>query len=111
MKYRTIGTDPKTSREVSVLSLGTMTFGGVGKFKSVGSLDVSEARDVVDCQSDPVPVVDSDRRDGAIAEAAVCISFSKPVNSSFASERSRLSIRAESAITWSRSFCCASERN
>jgi hypothetical protein len=27
MKYRTIGTDPKTSREVSVLSLGTMHFG------------------------------------------------------------------------------------
>jgi aryl-alcohol dehydrogenase-like predicted oxidoreductase len=27
MKYRTIGTDPKTQREVSVLSLGTMHFG------------------------------------------------------------------------------------
>jgi aryl-alcohol dehydrogenase-like predicted oxidoreductase len=27
MKYRTIGTDPKTRREVSVLSLGTMHFG------------------------------------------------------------------------------------
>ena len=27
MKYRTIGTDPKTCREVSVLSLGTMHFG------------------------------------------------------------------------------------
>jgi aryl-alcohol dehydrogenase-like predicted oxidoreductase len=27
MKYRTIGTDPKTRREVSVLSLGAMRFG------------------------------------------------------------------------------------
>src|ERR1700728_4987043 len=27
MKYRTMGTDPKTRREVSVLSLGTMHFG------------------------------------------------------------------------------------
>ena len=27
MKYRTIGTDPKTGREVSVLSLGAMHFG------------------------------------------------------------------------------------
>jgi aryl-alcohol dehydrogenase-like predicted oxidoreductase len=27
MKYRTIGTDPNTRREVSVLSLGTMHFG------------------------------------------------------------------------------------
>jgi Aldo/keto reductase family len=27
MKYRTIGTDPQTRREVSVLSLGTMHFG------------------------------------------------------------------------------------
>ena len=27
MKYRTIGTDPKTRREVSVLSLGAMLFG------------------------------------------------------------------------------------
>jgi len=27
MKYRTIGTDPKTRREVSVLALGTMHFG------------------------------------------------------------------------------------
>jgi aryl-alcohol dehydrogenase-like predicted oxidoreductase len=27
MKYRTIGADPKTRREVSVLSLGTMRFG------------------------------------------------------------------------------------
>ena len=27
MRYRTIGTDPKTRREVSVLSLGAMRFG------------------------------------------------------------------------------------
>ena len=27
MKYRTIGSDPKTRREVSVLSLGAMHFG------------------------------------------------------------------------------------
>ncbi|MZF90949.1 aldo/keto reductase [Streptomyces sp. SID5643] len=29
MKYRTIGTDPRTRREVSVLALGTMLFGSV----------------------------------------------------------------------------------
>jgi aryl-alcohol dehydrogenase-like predicted oxidoreductase len=29
MKYRTIGTDPKTRREVSVLALGAMLFGSV----------------------------------------------------------------------------------
>ncbi|NUP03456.1 MAG: aldo/keto reductase, partial [Nonomuraea sp.] len=27
MRYRTIGTDPKTRRDVSVLSLGAMMFG------------------------------------------------------------------------------------
>jgi hypothetical protein len=34
MKYRTMGTDPKTRREVSVLSLGTMHFGTAGKAKT-----------------------------------------------------------------------------
>ena len=43
--------------------------------------------------------------------AAACMSLSKSVNSWFASEMSRLCMRIESAFTWSRSFCCASERN
>jgi aryl-alcohol dehydrogenase-like predicted oxidoreductase len=40
MKYRTIGTDPKTRREVSVLSLGTMHFGtATGEAASFEILD------------------------------------------------------------------------
>src|SRR5580700_6162698 len=40
MKYRTIGTDPKTRREVSVLSLGTMHFGTrTGEAASFAILD------------------------------------------------------------------------
>ena len=40
MKYRTIGTDPKTRREVSVLSLGTMHFGtATGEAASFAILD------------------------------------------------------------------------
>jgi len=40
MKYRTIGTDPKTRREVSVLSLGAMRFGTTtGEATSFAILD------------------------------------------------------------------------
>src|SRR6266571_5025809 len=40
VKYRTIGTDPKTRREVSVLSLGTMHFGtATGEATSFAILD------------------------------------------------------------------------
>ena len=40
MKYRTIGTDPKTRREVSVLSLGAMRFGtATGEAASFAILD------------------------------------------------------------------------
>jgi aryl-alcohol dehydrogenase-like predicted oxidoreductase len=40
MKYRTIGTDPKTQREVSVISLGTMHFGtATDEATSFGILD------------------------------------------------------------------------
>jgi aryl-alcohol dehydrogenase-like predicted oxidoreductase len=40
MKYRTIGTDPRTRREVSVLSLGTMHFGtATGEAASFAILD------------------------------------------------------------------------
>ena len=49
--------------------------------------------------------------EGAMAVAAACMSLSKSVNSWLAADISRLCMRADSAITWSRSFCCASERN
>ncbi len=47
MKYRTIGTDPKTRREVSVLSLGAMHFGtatdGVRGSKAITYVILSSA--------------------------------------------------------------------
>ena len=57
MEYRLLG---KSGLKVSALSLGTMTFGGVGKFKSVGSLDVSEAREQIDiCLDAGVNLIDT----------------------------------------------------
>ena len=41
MEYRQLG---KSGLRVSVLSLGTMTFGGCGDFSKVGSTDVDAAR-------------------------------------------------------------------
>lgn len=41
MEYRQLG---RSGLFVSVLSMGTMTFGGVGKFAHVGSVQVDEAR-------------------------------------------------------------------
>src|SRR5580698_6426455 len=45
MEYRTLG---KSGLRVSVLTMGTMTFGGRGGFADVGSTDVDEARRQVD---------------------------------------------------------------
>ncbi|OWY11266.1 aldo/keto reductase [Thioclava sp. F42-5] len=45
MKYRTLG---RSGLKVSVLTMGTFTFGGAGAFKAVGAQGVSEARKLVD---------------------------------------------------------------
>ena len=45
MEYRTLG---KSGLRVSVLTMGTMTFGGRGPFANVGSTDVAEASRQVD---------------------------------------------------------------
>src|SRR5262245_3922634 len=45
MEYRQLG---RSGLRVSVLSMGTMTFGGRGDFANVGSTDVAEARRQVD---------------------------------------------------------------
>lgn len=45
MKYRTLG---RTGLKVSVLTMGTFTFGGRGDFAMVGNQGVSEARRLVD---------------------------------------------------------------
>jgi aryl-alcohol dehydrogenase-like predicted oxidoreductase len=45
MEYRTLG---RSGLRVSVLTMGTMTFGGRGGFADVGSTDVDEARRQVD---------------------------------------------------------------
>jgi aryl-alcohol dehydrogenase-like predicted oxidoreductase len=45
MEYRQLG---YTGLRVSVLALGTMTFGGRGKFALVGEIEVDEARRIVD---------------------------------------------------------------
>ena len=45
MDYRQLG---HSGLKVSVLTMGTMTFGGGGKFANVGSTDVDTAREQVD---------------------------------------------------------------
>ena len=45
MEYRLLG---HSGVKVSVLSLGTMTFGGKGNFAKTGSTDVSGARHQID---------------------------------------------------------------
>jgi aryl-alcohol dehydrogenase-like predicted oxidoreductase len=49
MKYRQLG---YTGLRVSELALGTMTFGGQGKFAYVGTTEVEEARRIVDVAID-----------------------------------------------------------
>src|SRR5215471_14700354 len=57
MEYRTLG---KSGLRVSVLTMGTMTFGGRGGFAQVGSTDVDEARRQVDmCLDAGVNLIDT----------------------------------------------------
>ena len=49
MRYRLLG---GTGLKVSVLTLGTMTFGGVGDFRQVGSTTVDQARRLLDLCAD-----------------------------------------------------------
>jgi aryl-alcohol dehydrogenase-like predicted oxidoreductase len=57
MEYRTLGT---SGLRVSVLTMGTMTFGGKGDFANVGSTGVDEARRQVDmCLDAGVNLIDT----------------------------------------------------
>jgi aryl-alcohol dehydrogenase-like predicted oxidoreductase len=57
MEYRALG---QSGLRVSVLTMGTMTFGGSGSFKNVGSTDVQEARRQVDmCLDAGVNLIDT----------------------------------------------------
>ena len=57
MEYRALG---RSGLRVSVLTLGTMTFGGKGAFADVGSTDVDEARRQLDmCLDAGVNLVDT----------------------------------------------------
>jgi aryl-alcohol dehydrogenase-like predicted oxidoreductase len=57
MQYRQLG---KSGLRVSVISLGTMTFGGLGGFSNVGATDVAEARHILDrCMEAGVNLVDT----------------------------------------------------
>jgi aryl-alcohol dehydrogenase-like predicted oxidoreductase len=67
MEYRALG---KSGLRVSVLTMGTMTFGGRGPFKNVGSTDVAEARRQVDiCLDAGVNLIDTaDVYSGGLSE-------------------------------------------
>jgi aryl-alcohol dehydrogenase-like predicted oxidoreductase len=57
MQYRTLG---RSGLRVSVLTMGTMTFGGTGGFADVGSTDVEEAERQVDmCLDAGVNLIDT----------------------------------------------------
>ena len=57
MEYRSLG---QSGLKVSVLALGTMTFGGIGKFNAVGSTDMVGARRQIDmCLDAGVNLVDT----------------------------------------------------
>ena len=57
MEYRALG---NSGLMVSVLTMGTMTFGGTGQFAKVGSTDVEEARRQVDmCLEAGVNLIDT----------------------------------------------------
>ncbi|TCV99800.1 aldo/keto reductase [Biostraticola tofi] len=57
MEYRQLG---RSGLKVSVLSLGTMTFGGKGKFAKVGDTGVAEARRQIDiCLEAGVNLIDT----------------------------------------------------
>jgi aryl-alcohol dehydrogenase-like predicted oxidoreductase len=67
MEYRALG---KSGLRVSVLTMGTMTFGGRGSFASVGSTDVAQASRQVDmCLDAGVNLIDTaDVYSGGLAE-------------------------------------------
>jgi len=57
MQYRQLG---RSGLRVSAVSLGTMTFGGLGGFSNVGATDVAEARRILDrCVEAGVNLVDT----------------------------------------------------
>ncbi len=70
MEYRTLG---RSGLRVSVLTLGTMTFGGRGDFAAVGSTDVTQARRQVDqCLDTGVNLIDTaDVYSGGLSEEIV----------------------------------------
>jgi aryl-alcohol dehydrogenase-like predicted oxidoreductase len=67
MEYRTLG---KSGLRISVLTMGTMTFGGRGGFAQVGSTDVDQARRQVDmCLDAGINLIDTaDVYSGGLAE-------------------------------------------
>ena len=67
MEYRTLG---KSGLRISVLTMGTMTFGGRGGFRAVGATDVVAARRHVDlCLDAGVNLIDTaDVYSGGLAE-------------------------------------------
>jgi aryl-alcohol dehydrogenase-like predicted oxidoreductase len=57
MEYRILG---RSGLKVSTVTLGTMTFGGAGKFASVGNVDVPQARKIIDyCVEQGVNLIDT----------------------------------------------------
>jgi aryl-alcohol dehydrogenase-like predicted oxidoreductase len=70
MEYRTLG---KSGLRISVLTMGTMTFGGRGGFASVGSTGADQARRQVDmCLEAGVNLIDTaDVYSGGLAEEIV----------------------------------------
>src|SRR6266545_7924780 len=70
MEYRALG---NSGLKLSVLTMGTMTFGGKGGFAAVGSTDVTEARRQVDqCLEAGVNVIDTaDVYSGGLSEEIV----------------------------------------
>jgi aryl-alcohol dehydrogenase-like predicted oxidoreductase len=70
MEYRTLGS---SGLRVSVLTMGTMTFGGRGQFQQVGSTDIDEARHQVDlCLDAGVNLIDTaDVYSGGLSEEIV----------------------------------------
>src|SRR5215510_476582 len=57
MEYRLLG---RSGLKVSVLTLGTMTFGGAGFFAKTGSSDVAEARRLIDiCRDAGINLIDT----------------------------------------------------
>jgi aryl-alcohol dehydrogenase-like predicted oxidoreductase len=70
MEYRQLG---KSGLRISVLTMGTMTFGGRGNFAKVGNTDVTEARRQVDmCLDAGVNIIDTaDVYSGGLSEEIV----------------------------------------